>query len=231
MRLFYSPNIEIDKALNEDESRHAIKVLRLKEGDKIEVLDGNGSAYIAEISSANPKRCELSILNKTKHNRKSYSLEVVVSPTKNSDRIEWFLEKATEIGIDKLTLIQTERSERKKVRIDRLEKIAISAMKQSKTYFLPEISELQSYQEVVSQKFDGQRFIAHCIEDEKHHLKSQILEKKSYQILIGPEGDFTESEIELAIKNDFKPVTFGENRLRTETAALFACGLCSVINA
>ena len=231
MRLFYSPNIENDKALNEDESRHAIKVLRLKEGDKIEVLDGKGSAYVAEISVANSKKCEVAILSKIAHQKRAYSVEIIVSPTKNADRIEWLLEKATEIGIDKLTLIQTDRTERKKVRIDRLEKIAISAMKQSKTYHLPLISELSSFKDVLNVKFTGQRFIAHCIEDKKAHLKTQMSPKDNYQILIGPEGDFTSEEIELAISSGFKPVTFGENRLRTETAALFACALTSVVNA
>lgn len=231
MRLFYSPNIANEKALSEDESRHAIKVLRLKEGDKIEILDGVGATYIAEIIDANAKKCEVNIVEKIKHPKPLYSIEIVVSPTKNADRIEWFLEKATEIGISKLTLIQAERTERKKVRIDRLEKIAISAMKQSKTHFLPEISELKILNDVLESLFDGQRFIAHCIEDEKQHLMTQMLPEGKYQILIGPEGDFTQEEIDLAISKGFKPITLGENRLRTETAALYACTTASIVNA
>lgn len=231
MRLFYSPNIEVSNALSEDESRHAIKVLRLKIGDEVVVLDGKGHSFVAEIIDANAKKCALKIKSKELHKARPYSVEIIVAPTKNADRIEWFLEKATEIGIDKITLIQTDRSERKKVRIDRLEKIAISAMKQSKTFHLPFVSELESFDDIISKSFDGQRFVAHCIEDDKTHLKTQVKLKSNYQILIGPEGDFTTEEIALAIENGFEPVTFGENRLRTETAALYSCTLLSVLNA
>ena len=230
MRLFYCPNIEIETVLSEEESRHAIKVLRLKKGDKIEVINGKGASFVAQIMNEDAKKCNLKVVSKKTHDLKEYSLDIIVSPTKNADRIEWFVEKAIEIGVDKITLINASRTERKKVRLDRLEKIAISAMKQSKTYFLPQITEVMSFNDVVEESFDGQRFVAHCIEDEKKHLKSQLNVNGKYQILIGPEGDFTEDEIRLAIQNNFSPITLGENRLRTETAALYACALVNVVN-
>ena len=231
MRLFYSPNIHQELALNEEQSKHAIKVLRMHSGDVIEVLDGKGKIYTCKILDAYSKSCGVAIIDEKTFEKRTYSIEIVLAPTKNMDRIEWFVEKAIEVGIDKITLIQTSRTERKKVRLDRLQKIAISAMKQSKTYYLPEITELLSFDEVVNSPFNGERFIAHCIDNDKHHLKNCLSANGNAQILIGPEGDFTESEIEMALKNNFKPVSLGENRLRTETAALYACAVASVVNA
>ena len=231
MRLFYCPNVEVESVLSEEESRHAIKVLRLKKGDKIEILNGKGSSFVAQIMDEDAKKCNFKMISKKAHNLKEYSLDIIISPTKNADRVEWFVEKAIEIGVNKITLINTSRTERKKVRIDRLDKIAISAMKQSKTYFLPQITEVMTFKDVVEQPFDGQRFVAHCIEDDKRHLKSQLNLNGKYQILIGPEGDFTEDEIKLAIQNNFSAITLGENRLRTETAALYVCALANVLNA
>ena len=231
MRLFYCPDIQQTNCLGEEESKHAIKVLRLNIGDKIEVLDGKGTSYVAEIRDNNAKRTALKIISKTNQNESNYMLEIVIAPTKNIDRIEWFIEKAIEIGVQKITIIQSKRTERRKVRLDRLQKIAISAMKQSKTYFLPEISDLTPIDLFLKTDFEGQRFIAHCIENDKKHLKDELNKASSSQILIGPEGDFTAEEIQLAIDNGFSPVTFGDNRLRTETAAIFACATVNLINA
>lgn len=230
MRLFYCPNIEKTKCLTEEESRHAIKVLRLNIGDEIEILDGKGRSFIGKIQDGNSNKTAIKLISSIEHKPSFYELEIVIAPTKNIDRIEWFIEKAIEIGIQKITLIQTKRTERKKVRLDRLHKISISAMKQSKTYFLPEISKLISFDDFVKTSFEGQRFIAHCIEDDKKHLKDALKKSINYQIMIGPEGDFTLEEIQLALDNGFTPVTFGKNRLRTETAAIFSCSVVNLIN-
>jgi len=230
MRLFYSPDIELTNALSEDESKHAVKVLRLKVGDKLEVLDGKGNSYIAVITEANAKKCAVSIESKQIHQESPYYLEIIISPTKNSDRMEWFIEKAIEIGVSKISFVLTERSERKKIRLDRFEKIAVSAMKQSKHYHLTELSELTSFDSIVNSNFDGDRFIAHCLEDNKQHLKDVAKTKSNCQILIGPEGDFTTDEIDLALSKKFKAVSLGESRLRTETAGIYACTALSIIN-
>jgi 16S rRNA (uracil1498-N3)-methyltransferase len=230
MRLFYEPNILDSKCLDAQESQHAIKVLRLKQGDDIEVIDGKLNSYLCKISEANASKCLVDIISKTSHSKKPYTLELVIAPTKNIDRVEWLLEKAIEIGVDAFTLITTQRTERTKVRFDRLEKIAISAMKQSKNFLMPKMADLQSFDAFIDTPFHGQKFIAHCIDDNKQHLKNALKANESYRILIGPEGDFTKEEIELALKNGYVPVSLGDTRLRTETAALYACATASIIN-
>lgn len=231
MRVFFEPNIAQTKALDAQESHHAIKVLRLKVQDEILVIDGKGGVYTCKISEANQNECKLEILSKETQKQRSCFLEIVIAPTKNMDRIEWLVEKCVEIGVDSFKFIETKNSERSKLRLDRLEKIAVSAMKQSKNYFMPSFSELMKLDKVLKYDFDGQKFIAHCVEDNKKHLKEVFAPQSCYQILIGPEGDFTQQEIEMALSNNFMPVTFGENRLRTETAALYACALVNFLNA
>ncbi|MFP5471025.1 MAG: 16S rRNA (uracil(1498)-N(3))-methyltransferase [Bacteroidia bacterium] len=231
MRLFFEPNIGQTNLLNAEESHHAIKVLRLKNADEILVIDGNGSIYTCRIADANQTQCKVEILNKETQHKKPYFLELVIAPTKNMDRIEWLVEKCVEIGIDSFKFIETKNSERTKLRLDRLEKIAISAVKQSKNYFMPSFSELKNLDDVLNENFDGQKFMAHCFEDNKKHLKEVIKPKSRYQILIGPEGDFTPQEIDKALSKNYVPVTFGENRLRTETAAFFGCLAVNLANA
>ena len=230
MRSFYAPDIEKDFTLGEEESRHAIKVLRLKNGDTIKVIDGKGGVFVAEIIQADVKQCQVRIVNKQIYKASTYYLDVAIAPTKNADRLEWFVEKAIEIGVQKITLIQTERTERTKVRLDRLQKIAVAAMKQSKSYFLPEITEPTPLSEFLADTFKGQRFIAHCLDEKQAHLSTALNSEGAYQVLIGPEGDFAEGEIDLALNNNFIPVSLGENRLRTETAGVYVCAVVSLMD-
>jgi 16S rRNA (uracil1498-N3)-methyltransferase len=230
MRLFYEPNILDTKHLDSQESQHAVKVLRLKQGDDIEVIDGKLNSYLCKISDANSSKCLVDIISKTSHAKKPYSIELVIAPTKNIDRVEWLLEKAIEIGLNKFTLITSQRTERSKIRFDRLEKIAISAMKQSKNFLMPEMVDIQKFIDVIGTPFQGQKFIAHCLDDNKQHLKNAMQANENYRILIGPEGDFTNEEIALALKNGYVPISLGETRLRTETAALYACATASIVN-
>lgn len=226
MHFFYTPDIDPSASvyqLSEDESKHAIRVMRLAVGDQVELIDGRGSFYKAEIADANPKRTNLRIVSKTAdpHTRNHY-LHIAIAPTKNIERLEWFLEKATEIGIDEISLIVTQRSERKEARVDRLEKIVVSAIKQSIKAWCPKINEVISLDKLIKAPFDGQKFITHCIETEKNSLPDLLQPKGRYLILIGPEGDFTPAEVDNALENGYKPITLGSSRLRTETAALEA---------
>lgn len=224
MKIFYQPNITSSLCLDEIESHHAIKVLRLKNDDEIIVLDGKGNEIFAKITEANSKKCLVQIINiSNKLSRKCF-LELVVAPTKNIDRIEWLVEKSVEVGIDSIKFIHSQNSERNKIKIERLQKIAISAMKQSKNNFLPILHEILSFEVVINEKFKGQRLIAHCEEGEKKHIKDALNNsQKSIQLFIGPEGDFSQNEIQLAISKGALPVALGESRLRTETAAFYGC--------
>jgi 16S rRNA (uracil1498-N3)-methyltransferase len=230
MRFFFQPNISTQNYLSEEESRHAVKVLRLTAGDEISILDGFGNSFTARITEPDSKKCVVELIATSSTTKRSYFLELIVAPTKSFDKMEWLVEKAVEVGVDKLTLISTKRSERSSIRMDRLEKIAISAMKQSKNFFLPQISELVSFNEIIRKPFDGKKLIAHCSEGEKNLIKNVLLPNSNYQILIGPEGDFTDEEITLALSANYVPVSLGESRLRTETAALYACIAASVVN-
>ncbi|MFN4234908.1 MAG: 16S rRNA (uracil(1498)-N(3))-methyltransferase [Bacteroidia bacterium] len=225
MHLFYTPNISgTEYLLNEEESKHCVKVLRLKEKDIIYLVDGNGGFYKAAISSISGKQCLLKVIEK--HNefgKRNYRLHVAIAPTKNIDRIEWFVEKATEIGIDEITPIICQRSERKIIKTERLEKIAVSAMKQSVKAYLPKINEAASFNDFIKKQNASLKCIAHCLPENKQELKSIIQSSNDVIILIGPEGDFTSQEIDLAIKHNYIPVSLGESRLRTETAGITAC--------
>lgn len=223
MRLFYDPHIDPDQlnhTLSEEESKHIIKVLRQQAGDQIGLLDGKGSLFTTEIIDAHPKKCLVKIISREQEPKPNYSIHIAVAPTKQNDRIEWFVEKATEIGITDITLIECKNSERAKIKIDRLEKKAISAMKQSNRKYLPKINELVDFEKFVSSNPNG--LIAHCYDNEKSSL-SDNFKRNDCPILIGPEGDFTTEEIDIAFRNGYKPITLGDNRLRTETAALYAC--------
>jgi len=233
MHVFYTPDItSADYILNEEESRHCMKVLRLVIGDVVHLIDGSGGLYEAEIVSESKRNVTLRVLHTTlEYQKRNHSLHIAVAPTKNIDRLEWFLEKATEIGIDQITPVICERSERKIVKEDRLNKVITSAVKQSLQAYHPVLNESVSLKDfIIKQKADYQ-MIAHCIDGEPRNFISQITSPdKSYLILIGPEGDFTPNEIELALQNDFKPLTLGNTRLRTETAALAACFEVNYLN-
>ncbi len=240
MQLFYNPNISNpdsyrdskEVTFDKEESRHIVKVLRLKKGDMFKITNGKGSFFDAEIISADPKKCVSKILSEEKVAPLPYSLHLAVAPTKLNDRYEWFLEKATEIGISEITPIICDHSERKKIKPERYEKILQSAMKQSLKAYLPILNEAISIKDFINSKKKSEELkcIAHCEETQKQSLKNILLPKKNITILIGPEGDFSSEEIETAKKAGFLPVTLGESRLRTETAAIVACHSVAFIN-
>lgn len=231
MIIFYSPDILAIQELTEEDSGHAIRVLRHQVGDEIDVVDGQGTWYRCRITVAHPKHCSLEILSSRPDEHWPYGVELVVAPTKNLDRMEWFLEKATEMGLDRFVPIRTRFSERKELKVERMKKIAISAMKQSLKATLPVIEEMTDIKKLLQEPFDGQKFIAHCIEDQPRQLLSHLVEPgKKVRILIGPEGDFSPEEIELAIKNSYIPISLGNQRLRTETAALASVHTIHLIN-
>jgi 16S rRNA (uracil1498-N3)-methyltransferase len=232
MHLFYTPDIQSDTyKLSEEESKHCVRVLRLSEGDALFLVDGKGLYCEAVIISAHPKACILQVINKEyDYGKKDFKLTIAVSPTKNIDRYEWFLEKATEIGIDQIIPLISRYSERKDIKPERLEKVMISAIKQSIKAYLPVLSPLMTFKETIQRPFSGLRFIAHCYEGEKVLLRDAVAKGKDVLILIGPEGDFSSLEVELAIKEGFTPISLGQARLRTETAALVACTTVNLIN-
>lgn len=239
MHLFYTPDINTDQyTLNEEESKHCVRVLRLTIGDRIVLIDGKGGLYDAEITLDHPKRCEVKIITKKKEvGKRSYQLHVAIAPTKHMDRLEWFAEKATEIGIDELSLLNCQHSERVIVKTERLEKVLVSAIKQSVKAYLPKLNEVTDFKKFIAATIDfkGQKFIAHCYptqnkEVEKLHLKEQYKLKQNALILIGPEGDFSVEEVKLAMDNGFQEISLGTSRLRTETAALTACLTVHILN-
>lgn len=233
MQLFYNPDISEQNntfCFPKDESRHIIKVLRKKTGDTLHITNGKGYVFTAEIIIADQKNCIVNIINSEFKKPTDYKLHLAVAPTKMNDRYEWFLEKATEIGITSITPIYCDHSERKKLKLDRFEKILQSAMKQSLHLYLPILNEPILFKDYINQDFSGDLFIAHCEETNKRSLKNEIKPNSETTILIGPEGDFSVNEIETAIKNKFIPVTLGNTRLRTETAAIVACHSVAFIN-
>jgi len=231
MQIFYCPDLKGDAyLLNEDESKHIIRVLRLKNGDHIHLTDGKGGLFKAELIDDHPKRCAVSIVESTtEYEKRNFKLHMAVAPTKNMSRYEWFLEKATEIGIDAISPIICDHSERKDVKVQRLEKVIVSAIKQSLKAYVPQIDEPIKFKNFVKQAFNGQKFIAYC-EGKPTHLKELYKANSDVLILIGPEGDFSPEEVKLAQENGFKIISLGNARLRTETAALAACHAINFIN-
>ncbi len=233
MHLFYQPNFSAISALTDDEAFHAAKVLRLREGEHVRVTDGQGSWFDAQVQQSNPKRCDLKIMQQTQQILRPFRIEIALAPTKNMDRIEWFVEKATEIGIDRISFFYTKHSERRSIKLERLHKIAVSAMKQSLQAYLPEIVEVGNYEKWLSASSPtaSQKFIAHLPESHiPPHLLKAALPQQNYTVLIGPEGDFTASEIQRAEHHDFRMIILGNTRLRTETAALVACQTLHSVN-
>ncbi len=221
--IFYCPNIESEKTFSEQESIHCAKVLRMKNGDKLTVTDGKGFFYECTLVNAHPKHCEVDINAKIAHHRAwSFYLQLAFAPTKQMNRNEWLLEKATEIGVNRITPLYSQFSERKEIKNERMEKITVSAIKQSKQAHLPTLDEMTTFDSIISQPFDGQKFIAHCHNGSKNNLSNSYHKGKNALILIGPEGDFSNEEVEKAISHGYIPITLGNNRLRTETAALTA---------
>jgi len=227
LQLFYTPDIEPhrpDCVLSEDESKHAVRVLRLTVGAPVQLVDGRGGLYAGQIAEAHPKRTIVAIQDyRAAYGQRPYRLHMAVAPTKNMDRIEWFLEKATEVGIDEVTPLICEHSERKEIKPDRLYKVMAAAMKQSQKAYLPLLNAARKFDEFVGWHTGSQKFIAHCGEGPKSYLLDHLEPSGTYVILIGPEGDFSFSEIDRAIGAGYLPITLGTARLRTETAALMAC--------
>jgi 16S rRNA (uracil1498-N3)-methyltransferase len=220
MHRFYTPELTLEFShltLSEAESKHAVQVMRLLNDQQIELFNGKGLSAIATVIDNHPKRCSVRIDQRSEHPKEN-QIHIAIAPTKNMERLEWFVEKATEIGITEISLIKCQNSERREVKIERLEKILISAVKQSGRYFMPQLNPLVKWTDFLQNNPNG--FIAHCREGEKMKIDTSFQNKV---IVIGPEGDFTLEEIELALTTGYVPITLGQNRLRTETAALVAC--------
>ena len=235
MYLFYTPDIETSHFLSEEESAHCVRVLRYDRGDEILLTDGRGTTYHARITNPHPRHCEFEILSQEKQEKThNIYLHIAIAPTKNIERLEWMVEKCTEIGVDEITPLLCRFSERKNLRNDRLEKIILSAAKQSLTPYLAKLNELTEFaplMEMYGKEAKGERreargldkYIAHCYKDEKRELKDALRKGRDVLILIGPEGDFSEQEVELAIATGFVPVGLGRSRLRPEPAGVVAC--------
>ncbi|MDR0422030.1 MAG: 16S rRNA (uracil(1498)-N(3))-methyltransferase [Proteiniphilum sp.] len=229
--LFYAPDIRQNPLLPEKESLHCAKALRMREGDRLTVTDGKGFLYECILVQVHPKQCTVNIRScAEKSGGRNYRLRLAFAPTKQAERNEWLVEKAVEIGTDRITPILCRYSERKEIRRERLEKIAVSAMKQSRQAFLPEIDGLTGFDDIISRPFDGKKYIAHCCDLPVQPLALRCERGESVLILIGPEGDFSREEVEKATAAGFEPVTLGESRLRTETACLVALHTVHVIN-
>ena len=226
MQLFYNPNIDEQTSsfsFDKEESKHIIKVLRKRDGDILFVTNGLGFLFECEITLASDNKCTVKINSFEKKAASKFHLHLAVAPTKMNDRYEWFLEKATEIGIQEITPIICDRSERKVINKERFDKIILSALKQSNEVYLPKLNEAVTFKEFLNKKNNGTLLIAHCEETDKKTLKSVLKTNEDITLLIGPEGDFSVKEIALALENNFIPVSLGNTRLRTETAAIVAC--------
>lgn len=232
MNLFYTPDIEGQYyTLSPEESKHCIRVLRFTEGEPVSLVDGRGNWYNGVIDRPDARGCGVKVLERmANYGRRSFRLHLAIALTKNIDRIEWMLEKCTEIGIDEITLLNTEHSERKVVKEERLEKVIIAAMKQSLKAYLPKLNSLTEFRTFIASCGEVQKLIAHCHEGEKKRLDEVYQMGNDVVILIGPEGDFSAAEVALAEKHRFIPVTLGTSRLRTETAGLVACHSVNFMN-
>ena len=233
MQLFYNQDINESTqrfVFPKEESRHIIKVLRKQEGDAVYITNGKGWLFRSQIEIADIKKCQVIIIDANKQPERKYKLHLAVAPTKMNDRYEWFLEKATEIGVDTITPIICEHSERKVIKAERYEKILQSATKQSLHCYIPKLNETVTFKSFLERDFNDQIFIAHCEDTERKSLKKLLRPETDVTILIGPEGDFSVKEIEMALQQNFIPVTLGNTRLRTETAAIVACHSVALIN-
>lgn len=234
MILFYTTNIKGKIAtLEGDEAMHCMKTLRKKVGDRVSIMDGKGSWYDGTLVSTSKKSCDIAIENQRfEESRASFKLHIAIAPTKNINRLEWFLEKATEIGIDEITPILCQRSERKTVRLDRLEKIILAATKQSLKSYVPQLNPLTKLEDFIKKEATEhtQKMIAHCNDGEKVALKNAYESPQNALILIGPEGDFSMEEVELAVENGFNTIGLGKERLRTETAGIVACHTVNLLD-
>ena len=234
MHLFYQPTLsptDTSGSLTDDDARHATRTLRLGPGGAIAVTDGRGNCYGSVITKADNKQCAFQIERVETVLPRPFSVRICVAPPKNMDRIEWFVEKAVELGIERISFFFSQHSERRVLKLERIEKIAVSAMKQSLQSWLPRLDEAVSLTQLLGQLVDDERFIAHLPEgSQASHLFNAASPARNYTVLIGPEGDFSAQEVQQAIVAGFQLVTLGPNRLRTETAALSACQSLNLLN-
>lgn len=232
MIIFYAPDIESTHTLPESDSQHAVRVLRMKDGDELTVIDGKGHSYRCRLLTAHQKHASVTILGKESAPLPwQQTLTVAVAPTKHMDRMEWMVEKLTEIGVNRIVPLLSQRSERKEIKIERLEKIAVSAMKQSLKSVLPQISPMIPVKDFIRDFQCGQRFIAHCDDSSERRLLSMEYHPHADSaLMIGPEGDFAPDEITAALTAGWTPVSLGDNRLRTETAAIIGCDTFHIID-
>lgn len=232
MNVFYLPTAQLGTiSFPEEESKHIVKVLRMKEGDRFCVTDGNGSLYDAELVDAHPKRAAAELSNQRQgYDIRDFKVSIAIAPTKLNERTEWFLEKATEIGIDEVKLFASYHSERRTANVERFKKIIVAAMKQSVKSKMPVIKDMVAFDKLVRQNYDGQKFIAWIDDDVTEQLCDLYRKGENALVLIGPEGDFSKEEVALAKENGFVPVSLGKARLRTETAAVVACHTIQLIN-
>ncbi len=240
MQLFYLPDTNLSELfragnmtlnLPDGESVHVARVLRMKPGDRLKLTDGKGNVAVAIVEDPNPKTCSVSMISVESADKKDFRLHIAVAPTKNAARFEWFLEKATEFGIDEITPVYCDHSERQKIKTERLEKVVIAAMKQSLNSFLPFINQAVDLDHLIKSNAGRENcFIAWVDEKPRPHLRDACLPGKDALVLIGPEGDFSANEIKLALENGFLPVSLGKARLRTETAALASCFIVNLLN-
>ena len=232
MQLFYITGVQGNSCvLSAEESWHCTRVLRLGAGDKVFLTDGLGNMYEGRMAKIHHKGCLVEIVKTTSlYGKRNWHLHIAIAPTKSVDRFEWFLEKATEIGIDEITPLLCEHAERDVVKIPRLEKIVVSAMKQSLKAYLPELHEARKFRDLVAVSFKGQKFIAYCETGQEQALQKIYHPGSDALILIGPEGDFSANEVKLAMEAGFLPVSLGKSRLRTEPAAMVACNTINLLN-
>lgn len=233
MQLFYADQLNPEAKeflFSREESKHIYKVLRKKEGDILHITNGKGWLFTAIISFSTQNKCLVSIKKSEKQPKRNYHLHLAVAPTKMNDRYEWFLEKATEIGVDEITPILCDHSERKVIKPERFERILQSALKQSQQFYLPKLHPMIPFSEFLKQKKDNPWYMAHCEDGDKKFLKDVLIPRSNYTILIGPEGDFSETEIQQALSQNIVPISLGENRLRTETAAIVAAHGAAFVN-
>jgi 16S rRNA (uracil1498-N3)-methyltransferase len=225
MNIFYTQNIQGNLGiLDEDESYHCIKVLRLGKGKEVSLVDGKGGFFEGSVSVADQRKCLIDIKkSQYEFGRRNYRLHIAIAPTKSIERFEWFLEKATEIGIDEITPLVCRHSERKIIRKDRLEKVITSAMKQSLKAYRPVFNQITTFDEFTEMNISGNKIIAHCMDSDRQELIRIQVPGREFLLLIGPEGDFSDNEVILAMKKGFLPVSMGSGRLRTETAGIVGC--------
>ncbi len=228
MQLFYQPDINNTKALSEEEARHCIKVLRKKQGDTINVIDGFGTFYVCKITEITKRDCKFEIVSQETEKAFPFHLHIAIAPTKNMDRLEWFVEKCTEIGISEITFLLCDRSERKHIKLERLHKIAVSASKQSIKAKIPILNDLIKYSDFIKKDIEGTKQIAHLVDNKRDYI-SKSNTSDNYTILIGPEGDFSPKEVESALDTNYQPISLGPNRLRTETAGISACQQVNIL--